>query len=48
MTEDEMVEWHHRLDGHEFGWTPGAGDGQERPGGAAVHRVTKSRTERLK
>ena len=19
MTEDEMVEWHHRLDGHEFG-----------------------------
>ena len=28
MTEDEMVEWHHRLDGHEFGWTPGVGDGQ--------------------
>ena len=47
MTEDEMVEWHHQLDGHEFGWTPGAGDGQERPGGAVVHRVTKSRT-RLK
>ena len=23
MTEDEMVGWHHRLDGHEFGWTPG-------------------------
>ena len=23
MTEDEMVEWHHRLDGHEFGWRPG-------------------------
>ena len=44
MTEDEMVEWHHQLDGHEFGWTPGAGDGQERPGGAVVHRVTKSRT----
>ena len=20
--------WHHRLDGHEFGWTPGVGDGQ--------------------
>ena len=20
--------WHHRLDGHGFGWTPGAGDGQ--------------------
>ena len=27
-TEDEMVEWHHRLDGDEFGWTPGADDGQ--------------------
>ena len=27
-TEDEMVGWHHRLNGHEFGWTPGAGDGQ--------------------
>ena len=23
-----MVEWHHRLDGHGFGWTPGVGDGQ--------------------
>ena len=28
MTEDEMVGWYHRLDGHEFGWTPGVGDGQ--------------------
>ena len=28
MTEDEMAGWHHRLDGHEFGWTPGVGDGQ--------------------
>ena len=27
-TEDEMAGWHHRLDGHEFGQTPGAGDGQ--------------------
>ena len=27
-TEDEMVGWHHRLDGPGFGWTPGAGDGQ--------------------
>ena len=26
MTEDEMVGWHHRLDGPEFGWTPGFGD----------------------
>ena len=28
MTEDEMVGWHHRHNGHGFGWTPGAGDGQ--------------------
>ena len=24
-TEDEMVGWHHPLNGHEFGWTPGIG-----------------------
>ena len=28
MTEDEMAGWHHRLDGREFEWTPGDGDGQ--------------------
>ena len=27
-TEDEMVGWHHRLNGHRFGWTPGVGDRQ--------------------
>ena len=27
-TEDEMAGWQHRLDGHEFGQTPGVGDGQ--------------------
>ena len=26
--EDEMVGWHHWLDGHESQWTPGVGDGQ--------------------
>ena len=26
--EDEMVGWHHQLNGYEFGWTLGAGDGQ--------------------
>ena len=26
--EDEMVEWHHRLKGHEFEQAPGVGDGQ--------------------
>ena len=28
MTEDEMVGWHHRLNGHESGQAPGVGDGQ--------------------
>ena len=28
MTEDEMVGWHHRLDGHESEQAPGGGDGQ--------------------
>ena len=27
-TEDEMVGWHHRLNGHGFGCTPVVGDGQ--------------------
>ena len=27
-TEDEMVGWHHRLDGREFEQAPGVGDGQ--------------------
>jgi len=28
MTEDEMVGWHHQLDGHKFEQAPGVGDGQ--------------------
>ena len=28
MTENEMVGWHHQLDGHEFEQSPGVGDGQ--------------------
>ena len=28
MTEDEMVGWHHRLNGHEFEGTPEVGDRQ--------------------
>ena len=27
-TEDEMIRWHNRLNGHGFGWTLGLGDGQ--------------------
>ena len=42
-TEDEMAGWHHRLDGHEFEWTLGVGEGL---GGmaSAIHGVAKSRT----
>ena len=29
MTEDEMVGWHHRCDGHEFEQALGVGDGQK-------------------
>ena len=28
QTEDEMIEWHQQLDGHEFEQAPGVGDGQ--------------------
>ena len=43
MTEDEMAGWHHWLDRHECGWTPGVGDGQ---GGlrAVILGVAKSQT----
>ena len=42
MTENEMVRWHHQLDGHEFEQAPGVGNGQG--GLAAIHGVAKSRT----
>ena len=48
MTEDEMAGWHHRLNGHRFGWTPVVGDGQ---GGLACYdswgRKESDATERL-
>ena len=47
-TEDEMAGWHHWLDGHEFEWSPGVGDGQ---GGLAYcdswGRKESDTTERL-
>ena len=47
-TEDEMVGWHHALDGRESEWTPGVGDGQ---GGLACcdswGRKESDTTERL-
>ena len=48
MTEDEMVGWHHQLDGHEFEQASGVGDGQ---GGLACcspwGRKESDTTERL-
>ena len=43
MIEDEMVGWHHQLDGHEFEQVLGVGYGQE-AWHAAVHGVAKSQT----
>ena len=47
-TEDEMAGWHRRLDGHEFGWTAGVGEGR---GGLACcdswGRKESDTTERL-
>ena len=43
MTEDEMVGWHHRYNGHGFGWTPGVGMARE-AWCAGVQGVAKSRT----
>ena len=42
-TEDEMVGWHHQLNGHESEQTQGASEGQE-AWCAAAHGVTESQT----
>ena len=42
MTEDDMVGWHHRLDGHKFEQTPGDSEAQE-AWLAAIHGVAKTR-----
>ena len=45
MTEDEMVGWYHRLNGHEFEQTPGIGDGPigDAAWCPAIHGVARSR-----
>ena len=40
MTEDEMIGWHHQLNGYEVGETPGVGD--RKSWHAAVHGVANS------
>ena len=43
MTKDEMIGWHHQLNGHKFEQAPGDGEGQESLAWK-VHGVTKSQT----
>ena len=43
MAEDEMVGWHHQLDGHEFEQALGVGDGQVSLA-SVVHGVARSWT----
>ena len=48
MTEDEIVGWHHQLDGHEFEQAPGVGDGKGSPACCSPWgRKELDRTERL-
>ena len=42
MTEDEMVEWHHGLDGDEFEQVPVAGEGQ-----VSLARYTSMRSQSI-
>ena len=46
MTEDEMVGWHHRLDGHEFEQALVVGDGQGSLARCRGHKDSDT-TERL-
>ena len=39
MTEDEMVGWHHQLNGHAFEQALGDGDGQGKPESLGSQRV---------
>jgi len=43
MTEDEMVGWHHQLNGHEFEQIPGDSEGHG-DWRAAVHGTAKNQT----
>ena len=45
MTEDEMVRWHHWLDGYELEQAPGVGDGQGGLACCSPRRVRRNWTE---
>ena len=48
MTEDEIVGWHHRLNGHEFEQAPGVIEGQGSQAGCSLlGRKDSDATERL-
>ena len=44
MTEDEVVGWHHQLNGHVFAQAPGDGEGQGSQACCIVHSIAKSQT----
>ena len=47
MTKDKMVEWHHQLNGHEFGklWELVMGVSDREAWRTAIYGVAKSRTQ---
>ena len=47
MTEDEMIGWHHQLNGHEFEQAPGDGEGQRSLVCSPWGRKESDRTEGL-
>ena len=47
MTEDEMVGWHHWIDGHEFEQVLGVGDGTGKPGVLQSMGSQKDATQQL-
>ena len=44
MTEDKMVGWHCKLDGHEFEQAPGVGGGQKSLACYSLQRCKESDT----
>ena len=47
MTENEVIGWHHQLDGHEFEQTSGVGDGQRRLACSSTAAATAAKSLQL-